>query len=206
MTNPNAPADAGGAPASPPTLAPVTTPAVAPAPADPGSDYFKGQMKDAIASRDAAKTRARELEAELAELKKPKADAGGDPKAYLAAIEAERDGFKNELATAKEASRKDAILRHLMSGLPEDRRAAMAATYSTYAAQLDDGEAEPAEIAKQAEALLKQTSPFLFEPKAAPAERGRLPQDGGPADFNAEQAEAEFKAALQKTGATGHSI
>lgn len=195
MTETNAPVDAAApAPASEP----------APAPTDKGADYWKNEAHNAFEKRNAAKARVKELEAQIESLSQPKADAGGDMAKQLNTITAERDGLQTKLDQTLKAHRESAILNKLTAGLPDDRHAAIASLYRSNAATLDDGTAEPAEIAMAAGELLSKIAAPLFETKAAKI--GRIPNDGGPAKFDPEAEKAKHAEALRKMGATGISL
>jgi hypothetical protein len=190
------PVDAGGqAPPSEST----------PTPTDKGADYWKNEAHNAFEKRNAAKSRVKELEAELNALKKPDADADGEMSKQLATLITERDGLQTKLDETLKAHRESAIISKLTAGLPEDRHAAIVSLYRSFAARLDDGSAEPAEIAKEAGELLSKIAAPLFETKAV-HKPGRLPNDGGPAKFDPEAEKAKHAAALKAMGATGISL
>jgi hypothetical protein len=197
MTETNAPVDAAApAPASEPS----------PTPTNKGdAEYWKNEAHNAFEKRNAAKSRVKELEAQLESLSSPQADAGGDMAKQLSAIMAERDGLQSKLESTLKAHREGAIINSLTNQVPEESRRALEILYRSNAAQLDDGEADPAEVIKGADAFLRDLAPNLFKSQAV-QKPGSLPNDGGSKAFSVDAERAKTRDALRKRGATGVTL
>lgn len=193
------PVDAGGT--QPSEAAPETT-----APTQ-GVDYWKTEAHQAFAKRDEARAKYKELEAKYNQLSASKADASDAVTARLSELTAERDTLQTKLSEVKATHRESMILNKLTSGVPEASRQAIETIYRTHAPQLDDGEADLATVADRADAFLRQFAPTLFQNPVTP-ERGRLPNDGGSPEFNAERERQKQMAELRKINpaATGLSL
>lgn len=194
------PVDAGGE--QPSEAAPETN-----NPPTQGADYWKTEAHRAFEKRDSRAAEAKEWKTKYEQLAASKAEASDTVSARLAELTAERDSLQNTLSETKAAHRESQILTRLTTGAPEASRQAVEALYRTHAPQLDDGEAEPASVAEKAEAFLKQFAPTLFQTTATP-ERGRLPNDGGKPEFNAEAERRKVSSELRKVNpaATGLSL
>lgn len=181
-------------------------PEASPAKVD-GVEFYKSEAHKAFEARDAAKSRAKELEAQLNELRASMADANDETGNQLKAVLAERDNLANQLSATKAAHRESQILNKLASGTPAEQRGNLELLYRKFADQLDDGEAEPAEVAEKAETFLKQLSPTLFS-QPAPQSRGLIPGDGAQKGFDLDRGLEKNRENFKKQfrGTTGVSL
>lgn len=183
-----APVDAGApAPTSEPT--PTSSPNEV--------EFLRSEAHRAFEKRDAAKARVKELEAQLSQLTSKTADAGDDVTKQLAAVMAERDELRTKVATSQAERRQEKILGALTKGAPPESHKAIELLYKSQAAALDDGEAEPDAIAKDADAVLRQIAPQLFETATAP-KVGRIPNEDGSSEMTPEQRKAKEVAEFRK--------
>lgn len=172
-----------------------------------GADWWKSEAHRAFEKRDARAAEAKEWRAKYEQLAASKAEASDTVSARLAELTAERDNLQNKLSETHASHRESQILNKLTLGAPEASRQAVETLYRAHAPQLDDGEAEPASVAEKAETFLKQFAPTLFQTQVAP-EKGRIPNDGGKPEFDAEAERRKVATELRKfnPAATGISL